>query len=47
LLRRAIDLHAALKLGLQIDLSEIQADEFLAMLNLEEERDRFARQNSA
>jgi hypothetical protein len=39
LLRRAIDLRAALKLGVQIGLDEIRADEFHTMLILEEERD--------
>jgi len=39
-LRRAIDLRAALKLGVQIGLDEIRADEFAAMLILEEEREQ-------
>ena len=37
LLRRAIDLRAALKLGFHIGLDEIRADEFAAMLLLEDE----------
>ena len=37
LLRRAIDLRAALKLGVRIGLDEIRADEFLAMTALGEE----------
>ena len=44
LIRRAIDLRAALKLGVRIGLDEIRADEFLAMLVLEEERDRLDRE---
>jgi hypothetical protein len=44
LIRRAIDLRAALKLGVGIGLDEIRADEFLAMLVLEEERDRLDRE---
>jgi hypothetical protein len=40
LLRRALDLRAALKLGIRISLEEIRADEFYAMLVLEEERER-------
>jgi hypothetical protein len=38
LLRRAIELRAALKLGLQIGLDEVQADEFAAIQVLEEEQ---------
>lgn len=41
LLRRALDLRAALKLGVHITLDEIRADEFYAMLIVEEERDKF------
>jgi hypothetical protein len=44
LIRRAIDLRAALKLGVRIGLDEIRADEFIAMLVLEEERDRLDRE---
>jgi len=40
LLRLAIDLRAALKLGVRIGLDEIRADEFAAMVILEEERER-------
>jgi hypothetical protein len=39
LIRRALDLRAALKLGVRISLYEIRADEFYAMLILEEERE--------
>ena len=44
LLRRALDLRTALKLGVQIDLSSIPADEFRAMLILEEEEGRVDRE---
>jgi hypothetical protein len=44
LLRRALDLRAALKLGVQIGLDEIRADEFRAMLTVEEERERLDRE---
>ncbi len=44
LIRRAIDLRTALKLGVRIGLVDIRADEFLAMLVLEEERDRLDRE---
>ncbi len=37
LLRRALDLRAALKLGIQITLDEIDADELYAMLVIEDE----------
>jgi hypothetical protein len=39
LLRRALDLRNALKLGVRIGLDEIRADEFQALVVLEEERD--------
>ena len=38
LLRRALDLRAALRLGVRINLDEISADEFRALLVLEEEQ---------
>ena len=41
LLRRALDLRAALKLGIKLSLDEIAADEFQAMLIIEEEQARF------
>ena len=44
LVRRALDLMGALKLGVQIGLDEIRADEFSAMLILEDERDRLDRE---
>jgi len=44
LARRALDLRAALKLGVNLGLEQIPADEFYAMLILEEERDRLDRE---
>ncbi|MCW5982691.1 MAG: hypothetical protein KIT09_31675 [Bryobacteraceae bacterium] len=44
LLRRAIDLRAALKLGIHIRLEEIQGDEFCTMLILDDERDKWDRE---
>jgi len=44
LLRRALDLRAALKLGVRIGLDEIRADEFQALVVLEEERDALERE---
>lgn len=39
LIRRALDLMGALKVGVHIGLHEIRADEFCAMLIIAEERD--------
>ena len=39
LIRRALDLRAALDLGIRIGLDEIRADEFSAMLIIAEEKD--------
>ena len=39
LIRRALDLMGALKLGVHIGIDEIRADEFCAMLIIAEERD--------
>ncbi len=44
LIRRALDLKAALNIGIRIDLDEIRADEFYAMLVLQEERDALDRE---
>lgn len=44
LIRRALDLRSALKLGIRITLEDIPADEFIAMQILEEERDRHERE---
>ena len=40
LIRRALDLRAALKLGIHLTLDDIRADEFHAMLILEDEREK-------
>jgi len=44
LIRRALDLRAALKLGLRVGLDEVRADEFYAMLVVEEEHDQMERE---
>ncbi len=44
LIRRALDLMAALKLGVRISLEDIKADEFQTMLIIAEERDLFERE---
>mgnify|MGYP007100548046 CR=1 FL=1 len=44
MLRRALDLRAALKLGIRIGLDEVPADEFRALVALEEERDALDRE---
>jgi hypothetical protein len=44
LLRRALDLRTALRLGIHMYLSTIRADEFQAMLMLEEEEGRDERE---
>jgi hypothetical protein len=41
LIRRALDLKAAIKLGVNVTLDEIAADELYAMLVIEEEADKF------
>jgi hypothetical protein len=37
LLRRVVDLRAALKLGFRLSLADVRADEFATMLIIEEE----------
>src|SRR3989442_11655038 len=44
LIRRALDLMGALKLGVRIGLDEILGDEFCAMLIIAEERDLLERE---
>jgi hypothetical protein len=44
LLRRALDLRAALKLGVQITLGEVGADDLCAMLVLDEEQVKWERE---
>jgi len=46
LLRRALDLRAALKLGVRLLLDEIAADEFQAMLIIEGEQARWEEERS-
>ncbi len=46
LIRRALEIHAALNLGIQIGLDEIAADEFMAMLILEDEKQRLERERT-
>ncbi len=46
LIRRALDLHAAMKLGVGVSLDEIAADEFYTMMLIEEERDRLEREQT-
>jgi hypothetical protein len=44
LIRRALDLRAAMKLGVGVGLDEIAADEFYTMMLIEEERDLLERE---
>ena len=44
LIRRALELMGALKLGFKISLEEINADEFQAMMIITEERDALERE---
>ena len=44
LLRRALDLRAALQLGVALTLDDIAADEFYAILAIEEEQHRGERE---
>ena len=46
LIRRALDLMGALKLGVHIGLGEIRAEEFCAMLIIAEERDLLERERA-
>ncbi|OFW00530.1 MAG: hypothetical protein A3H94_07665 [Acidobacteria bacterium RIFCSPLOWO2_02_FULL_60_20] len=46
LLRRALDLRAALRIGISLSLCDIAADEFFTMLIIEEEQDRLEREQS-
>ena len=45
LLRRAIDLRAALRLGVSLSLDEIAADEFYAILAIEEAQDQYEKEH--
>ena len=44
LLRRALDLRAALKIGVSLSLADIAADEFYAMLAIEESEDQYEKE---
>jgi hypothetical protein len=44
LIRRAIDLRAAIKLGVTVRLDEVAADELYTMMLIEEERDLLDRE---
>ena len=44
LIRRALDLRAALNLGIRIGLDEVPANEFYTMLILDDERDQLDRE---
>jgi hypothetical protein len=46
LLRRAIDLRAAIKLGVHITLDEIRADELSAMLLIEDEQAKWEQERA-
>ena len=45
LLRRALDLRAALRLGVSLSLDEIAADEFCAMLAIEEAQNHYEKEH--
>lgn len=47
LLRRAMDMRGALKMGVRIGLDEISADEFYAMQILEDEVDKLDRERTS
>jgi len=44
LLRRALEIRAALKLGIRISLNEIRGDEFYALVVVDEEHDLVQRE---
>jgi len=47
LLRRALDLRTALRLGVYVDLCSILADEFHVLLMVEEEEGRYERERGS
>jgi len=47
LLKRALDLRAALKLGFRVGLDEVPADEFYALTLLEDEQARYEEEQAA
>jgi hypothetical protein len=46
LLRRALDLRAAIKIGVALGLDEIAAEEFFAMLAIEEVQDQYEKERT-
>jgi hypothetical protein len=46
LIRRALDLRAALTMGIHITLDEVRGDEFYAMLILDDERNQLERERA-
>ena len=44
LLRRALDLRAAIKMGIALGMDEVAADEFYAMLAIEEAQDQYEKE---
>jgi hypothetical protein len=46
LIRRALELRAALNLGIHVGLDDIPANEFYTMLILEDERDQLERERT-
>ena len=46
LLRRVIDLRAAIKMGIVLGLDEIAADEFYAMLAIAEAQDQYEKESA-
>ena len=46
LLRRALDLRAAMKMGILLGLDEIAADEFYAMLAIEEAQEQYEKERA-
>ena len=46
MLRRAIDLRAAIKLGLHVTLDDIRADELSAMLLIEDEQAKWEQERA-
>lgn len=46
MIRRALELRAALNLGIHIGLEDIRADEFYALLILNDEREELERERT-
>jgi hypothetical protein len=47
LLRRALDLRAALKMGIHVGLEDLASDEFQAMVVLEQEQEKLERERDS